>query len=106
MSKILIIDDEPSIVDNIVFALETEGFLTVSHTTGGDGFHAFKSESFDLIILDIGLPDMNGFDLARQIRSDSQIPIMFLTARSTEIDRVVGLELGADDYVTKPFSSR
>ncbi|MEE9339031.1 MAG: two-component system response regulator CreB [Methylococcaceae bacterium] len=106
MSKILIIDDEPSIVDNITFALQTEGFLTVSYTTGGDGFHAFKTESFDLIILDIGLPDMNGFDLAKQIRSSSQIPIIFLTARSTEIDRVVGLELGADDYVTKPFSPR
>lgn len=106
MSKILIIDDEPSIVDNITFALETEGFLTVSYTTGGDGFQAFKSENFDLIILDIGLPDMNGFDLAKQIRSSSQTPIIFLTARSTEIDRVVGLELGADDYVTKPFSPR
>ncbi len=106
MSKILIIDDEPSIVDNITFALETEGFSTVSFTTGGDGFNAFKTENFDLIILDIGLPDMNGFDLAKQIRSSSQIPIIFLTARSTEIDRVVGLELGADDYVTKPFSPR
>ncbi len=106
MSKILIIDDEPSIVDNITFALQTEGFTTVSYTTGGNGFNAFKTERFDLIILDIGLPDMNGFDLAKQIRSSSQIPIIFLTARSTEIDRVVGLELGADDYVTKPFSPR
>jgi two-component system catabolic regulation response regulator CreB len=106
MSKILIIDDEPSIVDNITFALETEGFLTDSYATGGDGFNAFKTESFDLIILDIGLPDMNGFDLAKQIRSSSQTPIIFLTARSSEIDRVVGLELGADDYVTKPFSPR
>lgn len=106
MQNILIIDDEPSIIDNISFALETEGFATTACSTGGDGLEAFKSADFALIILDIGLPDINGFDLARQIRSTSQIPIIFLTARSNEIDRVVGLELGADDYVTKPFSPR
>ena len=106
MSKILIVDDEPSIVDNISFALETEGFLSTSCTTGGDGLHAFKTDDFDLIILDIGLPDMNGFELAKLIRNSSQIPIIFLTARSNGIDRVVGLELGGDDYVTKPFSPR
>ncbi len=106
MQNILIIDDEPSIIDNISFALETEGFSTASCTTGGDGLYAFETSDFALIILDIGLPDINGFDLARKIRSTSQIPIIFLTARSNEIDRVVGLELGADDYVTKPFSPR
>lgn len=106
MPNILIIDDEPSIIDNISFALETEGFITSAFVTGGDGLHAFETEHFDLIILDIGLPDISGFELAKQIRSTSQIPIIFLTARSNEIDRVVGLELGADDYVSKPFSPR
>lgn len=106
MSKILIIDDEPSIVDNISFALETEGFSPISCATGGDALLALESTEFDLIILDIGLPDVNGFELAKSIRNSSQIPIIFLTARSNEIDRVVGLELGADDYVTKPFSPR
>lgn len=106
MSKILIVDDEPSIVDIISFALETEGFSTTSCTTGGDALVELETVSFDLIILDIGLPDINGFELAKRICTSSQVPIIFLTARSSEIDRVVGLELGADDYVTKPFSPR
>lgn len=106
MPKILIVDDEPSIVDIITFALETEGFSTTSCTTGGDALVELETVSFDLIILDIGLPDINGFELAKRIRTSSQVPIIFLTARSSEIDRVVGLELGADDYVTKPFSPR
>ena len=103
---ILIVEDEPSIIDNMTFALETEGFTVVACHTGGDALNQLEHTSFDLIILDIGLPDCNGFDLARQIRGLSSIPIIFLTARSSEIDRVVGLELGADDYVTKPFSPR
>lgn len=106
MSKILIVDDEPSIVDNISFALETEGFSTKSCATGTDALAAIQTSYFDLIILDVGLPDMNGFELAKTMRNSSQVPIIFLTARSSEIDRVVGLELGADDYVTKPFSPR
>lgn len=106
MSKILIVDDEPSIVDNIIFALETEGFSPMSCATGVDALAEISTTCFDLLILDIGLPDMNGFELARRIRSTSQVPIIFLTARSNEIDRVVGLELGGDDYVTKPFSPR
>ncbi len=106
MSNILIVDDEPSIIDNITFALETEGFTTTSCSTANDALMALERSHFDLMILDIGLPDMNGFELAKQIRSSSQVPIIFLTARSSEIDRVVGLELGADDYVTKPFSPR
>lgn len=106
MSKILIVDDEPSIVDNITFALETEGFSSKSCATGDVALHEIGTTHFDLVILDIGLPDMNGFELAKRIRSFSQVPIIFLTARSNEIDRVVGLELGGDDYVTKPFSPR
>ena len=106
MPKILIVDDEPSIVDNILFALETEGFSATACATAGDALNTLEVSGYDLIILDIGLPDMNGFELAKQIRRSSQVPIIFLTARSNEIDRVVGLELGADDYVTKPFSPR
>jgi two-component system, OmpR family, catabolic regulation response regulator CreB len=106
MAKILIVDDEPSIIDVIVYAMETEGFLTSSCTTGGDALTELTDSTFDLLILDIGLPDINGFELARQIRASSSVPIIFLTARSNEIDRVVGLELGGDDYVTKPFSPR
>ncbi len=106
MPKILIVDDEPSIIDIISFALETEGFSTISCATGGDALVEIEAVDFDLLILDIGLPDINGFELAKRIRSSSQVPIIFLTARSSEIDRVVGLELGADDYVTKPFSPR
>ncbi len=106
MATILIVDDEPSIVDNITFALETEGFKVRSAATGGEGLSELEEGRFDLIILDIGLPDINGFDLARKIRAHSSIPLIFLTARSDEIDRVVGLELGGDDYVTKPFSPR
>ncbi|WP_235185896.1 two-component system response regulator CreB [Methylomarinum vadi] len=106
MATILIVDDEPSIVDNITFALETEGFSVVSASTGNEAIAELADRQFDLLILDIGLPDMNGFDLARQIRASSVIPLIFLTARSDEIDRVVGLELGGDDYVTKPFSPR
>lgn len=106
MAKILIVDDEPSIIEVIVFAMETEGFLTSSCSTGGDALAELAASAFDLVILDIGLPDINGFELAKQIRSTSAVPIIFLTARSNEIDRVVGLELGGDDYVTKPFSPR
>jgi len=106
MSIILIVDDEPSIVDMISVALETEGFFPESSSTGADALVKLESSTIDLVILDIGLPDMNGFELAKQIRNHSKVPIIFLTARSNEIDRVVGLELGADDYVTKPFSPR
>ena len=106
MPKILIVDDEPSIVDNITFALETEGLSTTTCATAGEAIRVIEATPFDLIILDIGLPDGNGFELAKRIRVGSSVPIIFLTARANEIDRVVGLELGADDYVTKPFSPR
>ena len=104
--KILIIEDEPSISDNLEYALKTEGFDAVTVHTGGDGLTALTSANFALIILDIGLPDMNGFDVCKEIRRLSEVPIIFLTARDSEIDRVVGLEMGGDDYVTKPFSPR
>jgi two-component system catabolic regulation response regulator CreB len=104
--KILIVDDEPAIVDNIQYALETDGFETVSFSSGLPVLPFLSKEPADLIILDIGLPDINGLELCKEIRKTHAIPIIFLTARVDEIDRVVGLEIGADDYITKPFSPR
>lgn len=104
--KILIVEDEPAIADNIVYALETEGFETAVHHAGGEVLELLARERIDLIVLDIGLPDINGLELCKTIRTEHATPIIFLTARSGEIDRVVGLEIGADDYVVKPFSPR
>lgn len=104
--KILIVEDEPAIADNIVYALETDGFDTVCHYEGGKVLSLLSGEKIDLIVLDIGLPDINGLELCKEIRKSHATPIIFLTARSGEIDRVVGLEIGADDYVVKPFSPR
>lgn len=103
---ILIVEDEPSIAENIEYPLQTEGFAPVVAPTGQQGLAAFEEHAPELIILDIGLPDISGFDFCREVRKTSQVPIIFLTAREGEIDRVVGLELGADDYVIKPFSPR
>ena len=103
---ILIIEDEPAIADNIRFALETEGFETCWHAIGMDAFALLATRKIDLIVLDVGLPDINGFDLCKAIRREYTVPIIFLTARADEIDRVVGLEIGADDYMVKPFSPR
>jgi len=104
--KILIVEDEPAIADNIKFALETEGFETIWHSSGGEVISLLSKGTVHLIVLDIGLPDVNGMDLCRQIRKTYNVPIIFLTARTDEIDRIVGLELGADDYLGKPFSPR
>ena len=104
--RILIVDDEPAITDAIRYVLETDGFETISLAEGLPVLPLLASEDIDLIVLDVGLPDINGFDLCREIRKSRNTPILFLTARSTEIDRVVGLEIGADDYVVKPFSPR
>lgn len=103
---ILIVEDEPSILDTISYPLESDGCRTSTATTGGQALKLLAAEDIDLVVLDIGLPDMSGFDICRRIRETSQIPILFLTARSEEIDRVVGLEMGGDDYVAKPFSPR
>jgi two-component system catabolic regulation response regulator CreB len=104
--KVLIVEDEPAIVDTIQYALATEGFETRCSATGLAVLAILAQEDIDLIILDIGLPDINGFELCRRIRQRHRMPIIFLTARTDEIDRVVGLEIGGDDYVTKPFSPR
>jgi len=104
--RVLLIEDESAIADAVVYALETEGFEAVWCSTGVEGLHKSEAARFDLVILDIGLPDASGFDIYRQLQQLGPIPVIFLTARSGEIDRVAGLEMGADDYVVKPFSPR
>ena len=104
--RILIIEDEPAISDNIQFVLESEGLETIRVATGLAATPILEQGTVDLIILDIGLPDINGIDLLKEIRSTRATPIILLTARTAEIDRVLGLEIGADDYVAKPFSPR
>jgi two-component system catabolic regulation response regulator CreB len=104
--RILIVEDEQAIADTLIYALRTEGFDTEHRLLGRDGLEVIAGGSVDLLILDVGLPDINGFDLCRELRQRSDVPVLFLTARGDEIDRIVGLELGADDYVVKPFSPR
>lgn len=104
--RILLVEDEPSIADTLVYALKTECFEVRHALTGGDALSAHEAEPFDFVILDIGLPDMTGLDVCKRLRETSAVPILFLTARDGELDRVLGLEIGGDDYVTKPFSPR
>jgi len=103
---VLLVEDEPSIADNIKYALSSASFEVLWAASGTEALKQFNEQHIDLVILDIGLPDMDGFEVCRQIREISQVPLLFLTARSDEIDRVVGLEMGADDYICKPFSPR
>jgi two-component system catabolic regulation response regulator CreB len=105
-ASILIIEDEPAIADTLIYTLKSEGYLPQHCTLGRAGLEALRGGGHALAILDVGLPDMSGFDVCREARTFTDIPIIFLTARADEIDRIVGLELGADDYVTKPFSPR
>ncbi|MCL2523354.1 MAG: two-component system response regulator CreB [Betaproteobacteria bacterium] len=106
--KILIVDDEPAIADTLAYALRGEGFACEHCLLGGAALDrlAAGAGDFALVVLDVGLPDMSGFDVCRQLRRHSDIPVLFLTARADEVDRIVGLELGGDDYVAKPFSPR
>ncbi|MES3024970.1 MAG: two-component system response regulator CreB [Pseudomonadota bacterium] len=107
--NILIVEDELAIADSIAYALRTDGFTPRHLTLGKEALEAMRAPAAqlpDLIVLDVGLPDMNGFEVCRQLRQFCNVPVIFLTARSDEIDRIVGLEIGADDYVTKPFSPR
>ncbi len=104
--KILIVEDESSIVDAVSFVLQRDGYEIVSVGTGQAALDTILQQRFDLILLDVGLPDINGFDVCKQVRKNNSVPIIFLTARSEEVDRVLGLELEADDYVCKPFSPR
>ena len=105
-SRILVVEDEPSILDNIVYSLETEGFEPHGCSTAGEARAALLRGPWALVVLDVGLPDTPGFELCKEIRRTSNLPIIFLTARAGEVDRVVGLEIGGDDYVVKPFSPR
>ena len=106
LPRILVIEDESAIADTLVFALRTEGFEPEWRATAQEGLQSYRDNPPALVILDVGLPDANGFDVCREIRNHGSTPVLFLTARAEEIDRVVGLELGADDYVVKPFSPR
>ncbi len=104
--RILLVEDEKSIADILLYALDTDGFKTDWVGTGGEALAALERNPADLAIVDIGLPDLSGFELFTEIRRRHPIPVIFLTARGSEIDRVSGLEMGADDYVVKPFSNR
>ena len=106
MPRILIADDEPNIREVISFALERAGFTTATARNGSEAIQQFRRGPLDLVILDVGMPEMDGLEVCRQIRKTSEVPILFLSARDEEIDRVLGLEIGGDDYVTKPFSAR
>lgn len=104
--KILVVDDDARLREVVSIAMERAGFSVITAADGQMALTHAARELPDLIVLDVGLPERDGFDVCRKIRERSDVPILFLTARDDEIDRVVGLELGADDYVTKPFSPR
>ena len=104
--KILLIEDESSIADNVIFALQGEGYDVSWFQEGQKGLACLAEGQFDFLILDVGLPDLNGFEVLKKLRTFSKVPVIMLTARSDEIDKVLGLEMGADDYMGKPFSTR
>ena len=103
---ILVVDDEPTLRETLVEALEADGFRVVSAADGREALTRFRAERPDLVLLDLMLPELSGIEVCRIIRAESGVPIVMLTAKDSELDKVVGLELGADDYVTKPFSLR
>ncbi len=103
---ILVVEDEAAIADTVVYALQTENFATVWKTTAAGALDVVGHQPVALVVLDVGLPDMSGFDCCRELQKRGPVPVIFLTARSAEVDRIVGLELGADDYLAKPFSPR
>ncbi len=105
-TRILLVEDERAIAENVELVLAREGMACAHVALAGEALARLRAGGFDLVILDIGLPDGNGFDVCRTLRGFSDVPVIFLTARADEIDRVVGLEIGADDYVLKPFSPR
>lgn len=105
-AKILVVDDDPRIRDLLTIALERGGYQVVTAADGQAALRNARREAPALIVLDVGLPELDGLEVCRRIRAQSDVPILFLTARDDEVDRIVGLELGADDYVTKPFSPR
>ena len=106
MTRVLVVEDEESISDPLSYLLRQEGFEVAVAATGPDGLAEFDRGGADIVLLDLMLPGLSGTEVCRTLRSKSSVPVIMLTARDSEIDKVVGLELGADDYVTKPFSSR
>jgi two-component system catabolic regulation response regulator CreB len=106
MPRILVVEDESTIADAVLYALRADGLQAEHCLLGREALRRLRTETFDVAILDVGLPDITGFELCRELRTFSGLPVIFLTARAGEFDRVLGLELGADDYVTKPFSPR
>jgi len=106
MKRILVVDDEPTLVATLRYNLEREGYQVVTASDGDSGLSLARSDRPDLVILDLMLPVIDGFEVCRLLRREMTVPILMLTAKADEVDKVVGLELGADDYVTKPFSMR
>ena len=106
MPKVLVVEDELAIADAVLYALRSEGLQAEHVALAREVVPRLRGGGIDVVVLDVGLPDGSGFEVCRQLRAFSQVPVLFLTARNDEIDRVLGLELGADDYVAKPFSPR
>ena len=102
--RILVVDDEPAIVDAVAYALRASGFEVDTQADGESAFEAARANGYDVLILDVRLPGLSGIEICRRLRGESDVPILILTAMDAEVDRVLGLEAGADDYVTKPFS--
>lgn len=106
MTRILVVEDEESYRAPLTYQLKKEGYEVITATTGDEGLDVFRRSGADLVLLDLMLPGMSGTDVCREIRRESSVPIIMVTAKDSEIDKVLGLEFGADDYVTKPYSSR
>jgi len=104
-ASILVVDDDPGVLDVVAFTLRREGFEVDERSDGASALEAARARHYDIVILDVMLPELSGTDVCRALRAESDVPILMLTARDAELDRVIGLELGADDYVTKPFST-
>ncbi len=104
--RILLVDDEQAVQTLLAYPLRKEGYEVVAATTGQEALERFREGKFDLVVLDVMLPQLDGFDVCRELRAKSTVPIIMLTAKAEEFDKVLGLELGADDYITKPFSLR
>jgi two-component system response regulator RegX3 len=106
MTRVLVVEDEPNLREPLVYLLEKEGYQVLEAEDGNVAIEVFRKQSPELILLDLMLPGKSGNEVCRIIRQESQVPIIMITAKDTEIDKVVGLEIGADDYVTKPYSAR
>jgi two-component system response regulator RegX3 len=104
-ASVLVVDDDPGVLDVVAFTLRREGYSVDEEKDGQSALDAARSRGYDIVILDVMLPGLSGTDICRALRAESDVPILMLTARDAEADRVIGLELGADDYVTKPFST-